>query len=116
MYKRQTLGFSKKLNHGEAVILGMKTALNLSLKTKLINKRDYCSIIDHIDNSDFPSSVSRFFSPKDANKILTFMTKDKKNRSDNINLVLLKKIGVPIINKEYSKKKILLFLKIFLRN
>ena len=111
-----TLGFSKKLNHGEAVILGMKTALNFSLKTKLMNKREYYSIIDHIDNSDLPSSVSKFFSPKDVNKILSFMAKDKKNISNNINLVLLKKIGTPIINKEYSKKKIGLFLKTFLRN
>jgi 3-dehydroquinate synthase/shikimate kinase/3-dehydroquinate synthase len=44
------------------------------------------------------------------------MAKDKKNRSNNINLVLLKKIGAPVMNKEYSKKKISLFLKIFLRN
>ena len=111
-----TLGFSKKLNHGEAVILGMKTALNFSFKTKLINQREYYSIIDHIDNSDLPSSVSKFFSPKDINKILSFMTKDKKNRSNKINLVLLKKIGIPVINKEYSKKKLALFLKNFLRD
>ncbi len=111
-----TLGFSKELNHGEAVILGMKTALNFSIKTKMMNKKDYFSIIDHIDNSDLPSSVSKFFSPKDINKILNFMTKDKKNRSNNINLVLLRKIGAPIINKEYSKKKIGLFLKAFLQN
>ncbi len=111
-----TLGFSKKLNHGEAVILGMKTALNFSLKTKFMNKREYYSILDHIDNSDLPSSVRKFFNPNDVNKILNFMAKDKKNRSNNINLVLLKKIGAPIINKEYSKKKIGLFLKIFLRN
>ena len=94
----------------------MKTALNFSLKTKFMNKREYYSIIDHIDNSDLPSSVSKFFSPKDVNKILSFMAKDKKNRSNNINLVLLKKIGAPMINKEYSKKKIGLFLKIFLQN
>ena len=111
-----TLGFSKKLNHGEAVILGMKTALNFSLKTKLMHKTEYISIIDHIDNSDLPSSVSKFFSPKDINKILSFMAKDKKNRSNKVNLVLLKKIGVPVINKEYSKKKLGLFLKKFLRD
>ena len=81
-----------------------------------MNKRDYYSIINHIDNSDLPSSVSKFFSLKDVNKILSFMAKDKKNKSNNINLVLLKKIGAPIINKEYSKKKIGLFLKIFLQN
>ncbi len=111
-----TLGFSKKLNHGEAVILGIKTALNFSLSTELMNKREYYSITKHIDNSDLPSSVSRFFGQKDINKILSFMAKDKKNRSNKINLVLIKKIGAPIIDKEYSKKKIGLFLKIFLRN
>ena len=39
------------------------------------------------------------------------MQSDKKNRSKKINLVLLKKIGSPMINKEYSKDKILKFLK-----
>ena len=82
----------------------------------MINKREFYSIIDHIENSGLPSSVGKFFSPKDINKILNFMAKDKKNRSNKINLVLLKKIGAPIINKEYSKKKISSFLKNFLRN
>ena len=31
------------------------------------------------------------------------MAKDKKNNSDKINLVLLKKIGLPIINKSIKK-------------
>ena len=44
------------------------------------------------------------------------MSKDKKNNSENINLVLLKKIGKPIFNKSYSKKKISIFLKKFLIN
>ena len=111
-----TLGFSKKLNHGEAVILGMKAALNFSVKTNHMNKDEYYSIINHIENSDLPSSVRKFFSTKDLNKILSFMTKDKKNRSDKINLVLLRKIGDPIIDKEYSIKKLSLFFKSFLRD
>ena len=44
------------------------------------------------------------------------MTKDKKNSSNKINLVLLKKIGVPVTNKEYSKKTLSLFLRQLLRN
>ena len=111
-----TLGYTSKLNHGEAVILGMITALNFSLNAKLMNKKEYYSIMDHIDNSNLPSDVSKFFSPKDINKILSFMSKDKKNRSNKINLVLLKRIGSPIINKEFSKKKLSLFLKNFLTN
>ena len=39
------------------------------------------------------------------------MMTDKKNNSNKINLVLLKKIGSPIINKRYKKTFISLFLK-----
>ena len=81
-----------------------------------MNKREYYSIISHIDNSDLPSSVSKYFKSKDVKKILSFMTKDKKNRSNKISLVLLKKIGVPMINMEYSKKKLKLFLEKFLKD
>ena len=37
------------------------------------------------------------------------MMKDKKNYSNKINLILLKKIGTPIINNEYHKREIKLF-------
>ena len=105
------MGYSKKLNHGEAVILGMRTALKFSLKNNLLKNKEYNSIINHISNSDLPSNIKKFFKITDINKILSFMLKDKKNNSNKINLVLLKKIGSPIINKEYSKNTLNLFLK-----
>ena len=106
-----SLNYSRKLNHGEAVILGMNTALNFCFKNNLIKKKDYMSIINHIINNELPSSLKKFFKKNDANRILSFMLSDKKNNSNKINLVLLKKIGEPIINKEYNKDKILKFLK-----
>ncbi len=106
-----TMGYSKKLNHGEAVILGIKTALDFSLKINLINKNEYNSIINHIVLSNLPSKINKFFKISDINKILSFMLKDKKNYSNKISLVLLKKIGSPIINSEHSKKSLSLFLK-----
>ena len=111
-----SLGYSKKLNHGEAVILGMKSALNFSLKNDLIQKSDYKTIISHISKANLPSKIKNFFKIKDLNKILSFMVKDKKNNSDKINLVLLKKIGYPIINREYKKNILAKFLKNELRN
>ncbi len=110
------LGYSHKLNHGEAVILGMKTALSFSLKENILGKSEYNLIINHIDNSDLPSSIKKHFSIKDLNKILSFMIKDKKNNSKKINLVLLKKIGKPIFNKQYTQKKLVLFMKKILTN
>ena len=44
------------------------------------------------------------------------MTKDKKNKSDRINLILLKKIGHPIITKSYKKRVIENFIKKELSN
>ena len=106
-----SLGYSKKLNHGEAVILGIKTALKFSFKKNILKKNEYVEIINHISNLNFQSSINKFFNIKDLNKILTFMLKDKKNNSDKINLILLKKIGSPIINKKYSRNTLNLFLK-----
>tara|TARA_B100001093_G_scaffold4193_1_gene4339 strand:+ start:5744 stop:6850 length:1107 start_codon:yes stop_codon:yes gene_type:complete len=111
-----SMGYSKKLNHGEAVILGMKTALKFSLKKKLLQQNEYNSIIDHISKANLPSKLKKFFKMKDLNKILSFMVKDKKNNTDKINLVLLKKIGTPIINREYQKNNLAVFLKNELRN
>ena len=111
-----TLDYSKKLNHGEAVIMGIQTALAFSLKINILKKKDYKLIINHIRNSNLPSSVNKFFTTKHLNKILFFMLKDKKNKSDKISLVLLNKIGSPVINKEYSKESLKLFLKEYLSN
>ena len=111
-----SLGYSKRLNHGEAVILGMKTALNFSFKNKLLKKKEYNLIINHLSNSNLPSKINKFFISKDLNKILSFMLKDKKNTSSKINLILLKKIGSPIINREYKKNNLEAFIKNELRN
>ena len=60
---------------------------------------------------NLPSNISKFFSFKNLNRILFFMKKDKKNNTNKVNLVLLKKIGYPIHNLEFNDKKIHLFLK-----
>lgn len=104
-----TLDFSKKLNHGEAVMLGMKAALNFSLETKIISTTDYKIINKHMNDTNLCKNIKKFIKGKDINRILSFMTKDKKNESDKINLILLKKIGKPIIKKNLNKK----YLKFF---
>ena len=111
-----TLGFSKKLNHGEAVILGIVTALKFSLKKNYIKKNEYDSIMNHINQSKLPSKLKNYFSSKNLNRILSFMIKDKKNVSKKINLILLKNIGVAIINNQYSISSIKFFLKKELMN
>ena len=106
-----TLSYSKRLNHGEAVILGIITALKFSLKVKLIRVNEYNRILKHIHNLNLPSNIKKYFIPKDLNSILGFMIKDKKNFSTKINLILLKRIGLTALNNHYDKSKIKKFLK-----
>ena len=110
------LGYSKKLNHGEAVILGMVSALRFSLDIKLIKIYEYRLIINHIKKMDLPSNVKNYFSSRNLNLILFFMSKDKKNTSKEINLILLKKIGSAVTNNHYNILKIKKFLKRELNN
>ena len=105
------LGYSKKLNHGEAVILGIKTAAKFSLSNKILNNKEFNLIESHLDKLNLPKNINKFFSMKSLNKILFFMKKDKKNNTDKINLVLLKKIGSPIYKLQFNEKKIRLFLR-----
>ena len=105
-----TLKYSKKLNHGEAVILGMNSALKFSYKNNFINKTNYLNIVNHISKSKLPNKLSKYFGIKDVKKIVSFMRNDKKNKSNKINLILLKKISKPIINKHFDEKVIINFL------
>jgi 3-dehydroquinate synthase/shikimate kinase/3-dehydroquinate synthase len=106
-----TLGYSKKLNHGEAVILGIKTAAKFSLLNNILNNKEFNLIENHLNKLNLPKNINKFFSSKDLNKILSFMKKDKKNNTNKINLVLLKKIGDPTYKLHFNEKKITFFLR-----
>ena len=111
-----TLGYSKKLNHGEAVVLGITTALKFGLDIKLIKYDEYKLILNHIKKMKLPSRIKNYFSSKNLNKILSFMKNDKKNISNNLNLILLKKIGHTILDKQFNKLQVKNFLKKELAN
>ena len=105
------LGYSKILNHGEAVILGIRTAAKFCLLNKILSTREFELIEDHLKKLNLPRHVGKFFSLKDIDKILFFIKKDKKNNTNKINLVLLKKIGSPIYKQQFDLKKINHFLR-----
>ena len=105
------LGYSTRLNHGEAVILGIKTAAKFSLLNKILSIKEFKLIENHLNELNLPRNINKFFSRKNLNKILKFMKTDKKNNTNKINLVLLKKIGHPIYKLQFNEKKINFFLK-----
>ena len=111
-----TVKFSKKLNHGEAVLLGINSAINFSLMNKTLQIKDYKLIKNHLINLNLPNKPNKYFAKKNINKILSYMNKDKKNKNKKINLVLINKIGKVNYNSYFENKVIRKFLNIELSN
>ena len=105
-----TLNYSKKLNHGEAVLYGILSAVKLSKNLKILNLNDYKLIISHLSKLNY-NNLNKFFNNKDLDKIINFMKVDKKNTSKKINFITLKKIGAVYINTQLSPSWIKKFLK-----
>ena len=85
--------FTKKINHGEAVLLGMILAVKLSYKKNLLSNNDLQLIEKHYLSLNLPMMLHKRFKKNEIDKIVSFMKKDKKNTNEKINLILLKKIG-----------------------
>ena len=49
-----SFNYSKRLNHGEAVILGIISAIKFSYKKKILSKEEYNLILNHIIKSNLP--------------------------------------------------------------
>ena len=105
-----SLGFSNKLNHGEAVIIGIKNALELSHRCKIISYRSYNMIKKHIDKIPLNKNFKQLFKVKDINKIISFMKSDKKNNSKDINFILIQNFGRIKINYQIGHTTIKKFL------
>ena len=85
--------FSKKINHGEAVLVGMLLATKLSVRKKICTKSTLNEIQKIYKINNLPSALIKYFKKNDFNKIARYMVNDKKNNDKRINLILLKKIG-----------------------
>ena len=85
--------FTRKINHGEAVLIGMYLATKLSFIKNICSY----STINDIENFYFenrlPVKLEKYFPKKKLDKIIKYMSNDKKNMDDKINFILLRKIG-----------------------
>ena len=106
-----SLNYSKKLNHGEAVILGIISAIKFSLNNNNLLKNDLIKILNHIQKLELPYNLKKYFKKKDINSILKFMKTDKKNTSSKINLILIKGIGKTLLNYSFSQDRLKKFFK-----
>ena len=98
--------YSKKINHGEAVLLGIISAVQFGFYNNILSKKNYNKINNHFLKYNLPKNINKFFNKKNIKQLLSFMKKDKKNKNKLINLILLKKIGLASYNSYFNEKKI----------
>ena len=95
-------GYNNKLTHGEAISIGMIIASKISLKMGYIRNKEYEKIFNHFKKVGLPTKDKNMYNTK----ILSLIKNDKKNIKNNINLILLKKIGKVFFSRNINIKKI----------
>ena len=87
----------KNILHGEAVAMGMRMASKMSMLEGHLNEKAYKKIINVFDALNFPKNTSNNYS--DLKK---FILSDKKVKGGNINLILLKGIGLSFQTQKFN--------------
>jgi 3-dehydroquinate synthase len=105
------LKYSSQLNHGEAVIIGMMAASKVSTKLGFLSKAELKKINNLYADLNLNHSIKKYLHLRQLLKFSKIMKKDKKNNSNQINLILLKKIGKALIYKTSLEKTLIPFLR-----
>jgi len=97
--------YSKRINHGEAVIMGMMMATKLSYLKKICSLRDLDELKNIYKSNELKYDIKLFFKKNEYKQIINYMIADKKNNDKKINLILLKKIGQTTKPNSYKISK-----------
>lgn len=96
------IGMNFSIKHGQAVILGISCALELSVLIGLMP--EVPEDINEVLN-DFRPSIS--IKRPDCGEIYSIMKRDKKNLSGELRLVLMSAPGCPLIDQIASRQQVL---------
>ena len=94
--------YSNKLNHGEAVLIGMIIATRISLFKKLCNKYTYSQIEEIYKKNSLLNNLNKHLRKEEILNSIKFMKNDKKKDDEKISLILLKTIGKTTMPGKYK--------------
>jgi 3-dehydroquinate synthase len=96
------------LSHGEAVAIGMVAAAGLSEQLHHLPADDRRRIVSVIRAVGLPDRIPGTLN---LEEIASRIARDKKKKGETVHFVLLKKLGVPIVNGRISEKMIKITLE-----
>jgi len=85
--------YSNKLNHGEAVLIGMLIAIKISNFNNLCSNETLAQIESLYEKFSLIKNLNRYLKKNEILKSIKFMKNDKKKDDDKISLILLSNIG-----------------------
>lgn len=97
--------------HGECVVLGMITAMYISMKRGNISESEYQNAINIFKSFNYPITVSNIT----AEKVVEISKSDKKMSAGKIRFTLLEKVGCAYIDYEVTDEEMLESLKEIIR-
>ena len=97
--------------HGEAVSIGMILACSFSVQLGLMKPEDLNRLRAHLDFIGLPTQSDLLKDKDGAQKLLTLMSQDKKNKDGRIILILAKKIGEAFIANSINPQDLRQFLE-----
>ena len=85
--------YTKKITHGEAVLIGMILAAKISFLKKICNRKTFEEIKNIYNNNNLSYTYKNYLNFNTINDLIPYLKNDKKNNDDKINFILVEKIG-----------------------
>ena len=96
--------YSNKLNHGEAVLIGMFIATKISKIKNLCSENTYNQILDLYKNNYLFKNLNKYLKKNEIVKSIKYMNNDKKKDDEKVNFIFLKSIGKTTSPGKYKYK------------
>jgi len=85
--------YSKKITHGEAVLVGMILATKLSVIKKVCKRKTLEDLKKIYKSNHLSYTLKKYSKAKEIISLIPYLKNDKKNNDEKINFILLNKIG-----------------------
>lgn len=108
--------YSRKIIHGEAVLIGMMLASRLSNHLGYLKNSDLKEIKNMYEKLKLNFKYKKFVSLKNMNKIFKIMINDKKSFGKKTKIILLKEIGKSLIKETTLKKSFIPLIEKDIKN
>ena len=96
--------YSNKLNHGEAVLIGMLIATKISRSKRLCSEYTCNQIENLYRKNSLLKNLNKYFRKKEILRSIKFMKNDKKKDDDKVSFIFLRRLGKTTVPGNYKYK------------